>query len=218
MLHSHHLVTVLYLLLLAFKLVLLFAGNKERLATVNSRTKIPRIVLEALMLATGLYLVFRSPLGAEAEYMVKYGALAAGIALGVVAFKRYNKVLGAICLLLFVYVYGMSRLHDPMLRPLSARISQAVTQTGAEAAPLAKGEALYSAACARCHGEDGKGNFRWKKALKEQHKNLLESPVRMSKESIKSIVANGRNAMPAFNEDLSPEQIEAVAEYVQAMK
>jgi mono/diheme cytochrome c family protein len=68
------------------------------------------------------------------------------------------------------------------------------------------GERLYLANCATCHGSNGKG--------------LGEYPTIVGKADIlggdyaRTVIAEGRNKMPAFGTKLSQQQIDEIIDYV----
>ncbi|MBE9034718.1 cytochrome c6 PetJ [aff. Roholtiella sp. LEGE 12411] len=78
------------------------------------------------------------------------------------------------------------------------------------AADSASGAKLFSANCASCHA-GGKNLVQAQKTLK---KDALEKYGMYSAEAIIAQVTKGKNAMPAFNGRLKPNQIEDVAAYV----
>ncbi len=78
------------------------------------------------------------------------------------------------------------------------------------AADSANGAKLFSANCASCHA-GGKNLVQAQKTLK---KDALEKYGMYSAEAIIAQVTKGKNAMPAFQGRLKPNQIEDVAAYV----
>lgn len=83
------------------------------------------------------------------------------------------------------------------------------TADGGEPDPvLVEGRSVWSAQCARCHGADGSGGAGVKLSdgrAEELHPEVV---------TMVEVVADGRNAMPAFGGSLSDEEIEAVVRYV----
>jgi alcohol dehydrogenase (cytochrome c) len=72
-------------------------------------------------------------------------------------------------------------------------------------ADLAAGRAVYMQNCITCHGDDGQGG---------QHGEATLLTTALPLADMMGIVANGRNAMPAWGRALSPEQIHDVASYI----
>jgi mono/diheme cytochrome c family protein len=66
----------------------------------------------------------------------------------------------------------------------------------------ADGEQVYAENCAGCHNEDGSGGFG--PGLQDVTDQAL----------VETTVTNGKGQMPAFQGQLTPEQIQAVAQYV----
>lgn len=206
MLHTHHLLVVLYIILLALKVVLVTAGQKHALTTLNGRTRVTHIVLASLMLATGLYLMFKSPVGLAPHSIVKYVILLAGIALGVVGVKRMSIPLSVLALLAFGYVYGIAKTRSMTLTPEKSRI-EAVWEAHAAAPPTARGQAIYEAACIRCHGPAGDAQYRKAANLKGNEK---PDPYK------RQVIEQGLNTMPGYGY-MTDEQLDAVVAYINTL-
>jgi cytochrome c6 len=75
---------------------------------------------------------------------------------------------------------------------------------------------LYKERCAVCHGADGKGDTPVGKGM---HLRALDSPdvQKMSDKEMTEIIADGKNAMPAYKDKLSAEQIKDLVGYIRAM-
>ncbi len=69
-----------------------------------------------------------------------------------------------------------------------------------------QGETVYSANCARCHGPDGEGGVGPQLGDGAVEENL-------TLEEHTEVVTNGRNGMPAWEGQLTPEEIDAVVLY-----
>ena len=85
-----------------------------------------------------------------------------------------------------------------------------MVSTSAMAADIEHGEQIFTANCAACHA-GGNNVIMPEKTLK---KETLEEYGMKSIDAITYQVNNGKNAMPAFGECLSSEDIEDVANYV----
>jgi mono/diheme cytochrome c family protein len=77
------------------------------------------------------------------------------------------------------------------------------------AAGPADGEKVYAAKCMICHGSDGKAGIGGASDL---------SVSMLDKAASIQIITNGRKAMRAFSTELTPAEIEAVAQYIQGLK
>lgn len=89
-------------------------------------------------------------------------------------------------------------------------VSSCSKKTSAPTADTKKkidGALVYSPNCARCHGSDGTNG---------KAPNL--SQVKLSKAEIIDIVTKGHGHMPAFEDKLTKDEIEAVAEWVASIK
>ena len=73
---------------------------------------------------------------------------------------------------------------------------------------------MYAAYCARCHGEDGKGNPRSRVKL-YPNLDLVTSPMvrRGDRPLVRERIAKGYGPMPGFSRRLTPQQIEAMVDY-----
>ncbi|MBD2517310.1 c-type cytochrome [Nostoc sp. FACHB-973] len=82
------------------------------------------------------------------------------------------------------------------------------------AAETSNGANIFEANCASCHIGGGNILINQKTLKKEALSKYLENYDRDSIQAIIHQVQNGKNAMPAFKEKLSPEEILEVAAYV----
>lgn len=71
------------------------------------------------------------------------------------------------------------------------------------------GAAVFKTHCQLCHGVDGKLGLNGAKDL---------SVSALSIDERKNLIRNGKNAMIAYENILSPEEIEAVAKYTMSLK
>lgn len=81
--------------------------------------------------------------------------------------------------------------------------------TNSATAGAMDGKSLFEARCSACHGADGKAGIMG--AF-----DLTTSTV--SHEGMVAIIKNGRNAMKAFANEMTSEEIEAVASYAESLK
>ena len=218
MLHTHVLVVTLFLLFLLFKTVLLLANRKEFLAKVRTKLKMVDPVLGVLMLATGGYLLSLYGSAAPTYLWVKLVIVLIIIPIGIIAFKKENKAMAIIALLLTFYIYGASEVGS-----LTFSKDQAVAENtespasnakevvidGATADLLKTGKEVYLAECKKCHGKDGKKGLFKSPDLTESKLNLSERVAWIKK---------GKGVMPAYENDLSESEIEAVALYLDELE
>lgn len=69
-----------------------------------------------------------------------------------------------------------------------------------------QGETVYSANCARCHGPDGEGGVG-----PQLGDGAVEANLTVEEHT--DVVTDGRNGMPAWEGQLTPEEIDAVVLY-----
>lgn len=146
-LHTHHLLGVLLLVLVGLPLVL--PAWAKRIGKVH-------MVLDSLLLLTGIYLLFKAPAAFSAPYIGKYLLVLGAIALAIIGNRRQNKRLSLGAFLLLAYAYGLSLQRDFLLRSEESR----VRTIAARSVSAAEGEQLYRTLCARCHGEDGNARYQ----------------------------------------------------------
>ncbi|RMG67193.1 MAG: hypothetical protein D6722_13605 [Bacteroidetes bacterium] len=207
LLHSHRLVVILFLLLYVIKLGLLLLNREEALAKLTRYTRIPEMVLSVLFLLTGGIMLTQiaqiTPL-----LLVKIGAVLASIPLAVIGFRKKNKLLGALSVLLILGAYGMAEANKIGVNqePL----------TGIETDPAAAdydqgthGLAIYARNCAVCHGADGTAGG-------SGAKNLQVSTL--SDADIMSLLMEGKNSMPAYAKVLNEAERKAVLTYVKTLR
>ena len=85
----------------------------------------------------------------------------------------------------------------------AGQVTASASAVGADA-DLAIGRAVYENACGACHGPSGEGGHGGGQAL----------VAATNRSTVMRVVSEGRNEMPAFGRELSPEQIRDVSAYV----
>ena len=211
MLHTHVTIVTLFLVFLLFKTVLLLANKKELLARVR-KLKMIDPILGTLMLITGGYLLSLYGLNAPAYLWVKLIIVLLVVPLGIIAFKKENKLLAIVALLLTFYIYGVSEAGSLTFSSNKQNSEIEVTENiTIESSPsmISNGEKVYLAECKKCHGKDGK-------------KGLFKSPdLSQTKLTISERVAwikKGKGVMPAYEGQLTEDEITAVAAYLDELK
>ncbi len=93
------------------------------------------------------------------------------------------------------------------------------TEKPAEA-PAADGKAVFVDQCAKCHGEDGKGQTKMGQKFKIPDMTTSDWQGRHSFERVLEIVRDGiaDTKMKAYGKKLSAEQLDAVSKFVKALK
>jgi mono/diheme cytochrome c family protein len=197
MMHTHTLVVSLFLLIYLIKTALLVLGKTEQLMTFTKKFKIPEMVISALFFITGIYLAVNTG-NAGTWLWVKLAAVLISIPLAVIGFKKLNKNLALLSLMLLVYVYGVSETKSAFFQKEKVA---AITSVN--------GQEIYETQCIQCHGADGK-------LMMSGAKDLSLSQLTLDQKI--SLITNGKNAMAAYKDILNTEQIAAVAAYTETLK
>lgn len=200
----------LFLLDYVIKTALLLSGSAS-LETYKSKTKVPSMIISTLFLATGIYQIANIGMGNIGGWFhLKLTLVVLGIVLGVIAFKKNKKGLAILSTLIFLYIWGVSETKDAKLGIGKPSVADVVTDTAdANYDVLAHGKVIYANHCMRCHGEDGKAGISGATDLTG---SMCEN------RGLIGIIKHGRNLMPAFKNQLSEQEIYAVAEYVKSMR
>ena len=75
------------------------------------------------------------------------------------------------------------------------------------------GESLFKSKCAMCHGPDGAGKTTMGQALKIPDLHSADAQ-KLSDAELTTIVAKGKNKMPAYEAKLSKEQITLLVGFI----
>jgi mono/diheme cytochrome c family protein len=122
-------------------------------------------------------------------------------------FKRIVAAVEVVAVVGFVVMVALLLLHQPTknLTALPPRTTVPAGQTGTTAAP--NGAQLYKSSCSGCHGGDGGGGIG---------PQLRDGAVTKSFSDAASEVAfvkNGAGGMPAFRDQMSEAEIQAVVDF-----
>lgn len=191
--HTHYLVVVLFLLIYVAKTVLLLSNKSDLLAKFTKKVKVPEMIISFLFLATGIYLMTQL---ATIHYLmwIKIALILLAIPLAVIGFKKSNKILASVSLLLITASFGLAEVA-------AKKKMQADNSTIASN----DGKALYFNNCSMCHGDDGKMGTMGAKDL---------SATAMNAAAIKEVILRGQNLMKPV--PVSEEQAASIAAYVES--
>jgi uncharacterized membrane protein SirB2 len=194
-LHTHYLVVTIFLLIYVVKTVLLLSNKNNLLAAFSKKVKIAEMIVSFLFLATGIYLTTQLPFGGKFDYLfyIKIVFVLASIPIAVIGFKKHNKILAALSLLLITGSFGLAEVYHK--RKAIPKVSDQIASND--------GKALYEANCKLCHGDDGKLGLAGAKDL---------STTVLDIAGINEIILKGKGAMPAAA--VTDEQANAISEYV----
>jgi len=206
---THKIVVSLYLLFFLIKVVMLLVAKPEKAMGFRKRTMWMEMTLSVLFLITGLYLAFNSgEVRVGNWFWGKVVLIVAVVPIGIIAFRKMNKMLAILALLILIYIYGISETHSLRFHH-HYNIAASDANTNNPAAKIAYGQQVYSKACQPCHGSDGKlglsGAFDLTQANLDGDQTI-------------EVVTNGRKTMPAFKSTLTADQIAAVSMYVITLK
>ena len=76
--------------------------------------------------------------------------------------------------------------------------------------------ATYKAKCAACHAVDGSPTAAGKMMGARDFRS--EEDQKMSDAELTTIIAKGKNKMPAYEKQLKPDEIKGLVAYIRAMK
>ena len=201
LLHSHKLFVTLFLVHYLVKTILLFS-NQTKLASYAKKTKVVEMIVSFLFLATGVGLIFTGESDMPSQFYIKLGMVFASIPLAIVGFKKSNKALAAIAMLLIIGSYGMAEMIK------GAKASDKMEEVREEGKALSGAE-LYKINCESCHGETGNAGVSGAKDLSISTLSVADKKV---------IVSKGKGNMTAYDGILNASEINSVVEYIETLK
>ncbi len=192
MLHSHTLFVVLFTLIYLIKTILLLSDKDDLLEKFKKKTKVLEMIVSFGFLATGIYLMTRLP-EINIFLIIKIGLVLASIPLAVVGYKKKNKVLATFSFFLIIVAFGLAQ--------------KAKNEKAGDKIIAVNGKEIFEEKCTLCHGSNGKLGMSGAKDL---------SATTLDHQNIVTIISEGKNTMASYKAVLSPEQIEAVANYIES--
>ena len=202
-LHTHILIVTMFLVIYLVKTILLLTNKKEALQKFTKQWKIPEMIISVLFLLTGIYLWMNSG-NIGSWFYVKLLAVLLSIPIAIIGFKKSNKLLAVLSVVLILYAYGVSETQSVFFKKANTEI---INTALVDSASL--GKYLYESSCISCHGADGKLGLSGAKDL---------SVSTLVKEERIKIISKGKGGMLPFQERLSEQEIESVAHYVGTLK
>lgn len=210
MLHSHVLLVTLFILSYLIKTVLYFS-NRGAFDKYMKVAKVPEMVISFLFLATGVYLATLLE-SMDPWFIAKLVAVFLAIPMAIIGFKREVKPMIIVAGVLLLYIYGVSETKSPTF--VKAKDESVVTDPLSNDYDIMEhGKAVYDGrvgnisgkACVHCHGE--KGDLGSEGAL-----NLQMSELEVEQRMM--IIANGTSLMPPYVDQLTEQEMRAVATYL----
>ena len=160
------------------------------------------MIVSASFLITGVWLLIEGGT-IKMFQIIKLVLVFASIPIAVIAYKKSNKLMAVISLLMIIMGYGLAE----MSKKQKAMGADENGLNSSDAAVM--GQNVYTTYCVKCHGEDGKKGFMGAVDL---------SLSALDKVAITDVVTNGKNTMTPYKDVLTTQQIEAVSDYVLTLK
>lgn len=189
---THRISVTLFFLIYMAKTILLLSNRQDLLVKITKTVKVPEMIISFLFLATGIYLMTLLP-HIETLVWIKVIMVLVSIPLAIVGFKKGNKILAALSLLLITASYGL------------AEVAKKKREKGSViSATLTDGKEIYNATCISCHGADGKTGLSEANDI---------SKTSMDTNGIVQVIMNGKGTMTKI--EMTNEQAAAVAAFVE---
>ncbi|MFN8308683.1 MAG: c-type cytochrome [Chitinophagales bacterium] len=191
----HRILVSAFLFHYLWKTFLLLSNKSELLKNYTAKTRIAEMVISLLFLATGFWLLMQGAALTTLQYL-KLAMVFASIPIAIVGFKKANKGLAVLAVLLIIGAYGL------------AEINKKKTHTVVAPATANDGRELYNNNCARCHGENGDAQLAGAADL---------SHSALSDDEKKNAILHGKGNMQPI-EGLTDEQATAIVGYIDGLK
>ncbi len=197
LLKNIHVVSViLFLLIYVVKTILLLSNKTDVLDAFAKKIKIPEMIISVTFLVTGTYLLTQVP-EIKTLMIIKIVLVLLSIPTAIIGFKKRNKILASLSLLMITASYGLAEAAAKNKAKVS---TEAIANDGAINAAV-----LYTDNCATCHGADGKLGLAGAANI---------SSTILTSTAISDIILKGKGLMAPV--PLSPDQASAVATYVES--
>lgn len=194
----HKISVILFLLIYFIKTILLISNKEDLLTKLTKTLKVPEMIVSALFLLTGIYLLTQIP-EIKPLMIVKVGLVFLSIPIAVIGFKKKNKILGALSLLMITASYGLAE--------IAAKNKAKVTANVITADGKIDSKQIYLDNCALCHGADGKLGMTGAADI---------STTQLDTTAIANVILVGKGNMKKID-GLTDEQAKSVAVYVKTM-
>ena len=132
----------------------------------------------------------------------------ASIPLAIIGFKKGNKALAVISVLLIIMSYGLAEMAKKKPFPVK-HIEENTTSTTNISDDYKFGGDVYKANCAVCHGLDGMKRLG---GATDLSKSMLD------KNGIVELINNGRGSMAAYKDQLTENEIDKTATFILSLK
>src|SRR5688500_7054377 len=107
----HMVAVIIFLVIYLVKTPLLLMGKIETLDKVRRVTKVPGMIVSFLFLATGVWMLIDLPV-INTLLIVKIAVVLASIPIAIIGFKKKNKAMALIALLMVIGSYGLAEVSQ----------------------------------------------------------------------------------------------------------
>jgi mono/diheme cytochrome c family protein len=169
--------------------------------------RIPEMIISALFFITGLYMLTQI---AEFTtlFAIKLSLVVIVLPLAIFAYKKRNKLLAVITVLVLITVYGLAEMHKAQFAKKVELRETVVVDDDENYDRVAHGKALYEVQCIVCHGDDGKAQRSGAKDI---------TITTLSDEEIIAVIKNGKNTMPAMGAIFDERELNALVAYIKTL-
>jgi uncharacterized membrane protein SirB2 len=201
-----HLISVnLFLLIYLIKTILLLGNKNEGLAKFTKTVKVPEMIISTLFLITGVYMLMQ--VGTTKFLIIKICMVLVSIPVAIIGFKKSNKMMAVLSLLLIIGAYGLAEMNK--MRVEKQTVDTSLSNPNDPNYDIVKhGESVYTAYCQSCHGAGGTNGAGGVDLTISQ----LAHDAKIER------VKNGASSMSGFKDVLNEQEINAVVAYVETLK
>jgi mono/diheme cytochrome c family protein len=198
---AHRIIVTIFLVHYVIKWLML-VSNSSALAGYTKATRIIEMLVSLAFLITGGWMLVQ-PGAVTTLMVVKLVCVFASIPIAIIGFKRSNKALATLAILLILAAYGLAEVNK------KHKEGGNVVNTSTVTDPVLAGKNIYEGSCINCHGADGKLGGSGAKDL---------TVTTLSNEEMKAVIIDGKGAMPPYKGKLSDDQVKDVLMYVTTLK
>ncbi len=208
LLHTHRLAVTLFLIVYLVKFTVMLA-KPSNLEWVSKRIRIPEIIVSVLFLLTGALMWTQMAEPLRSSMLIKVLVVLVSIPVAVVGFKRKNKVMAALAVLLILAAYGLGEAGKKSILKPRQLASYNIAPNDPIYDIALHGKQVYGQYCVVCHGEAGDLGLSGAKNLRISTKTESE---------IADLLERGKNSMPSYSGVLNEQETAAVITYVLTLR
>lgn len=204
----HKIVVVIFLLIYLVKTILLLTNKTAPLLKFSKTFKVPEMIVSFLFLATGAYLLWQK---ADVNNLMLFKLIAVfiSIPLAVVGFKKSNKILASLSLLLIIASYGLAEVSSKRMSKKELNTAVITDSTNPSYDIQKHGKEIFTQYCINCHGENGKKGLG---GATDLSKSILDDA------GMNIIITKGKGGMPSVKGVLNEQDVNAVIAYIKNFK